>query len=331
MVVPPQRDGGQRSTSTCPCPNASADSLAPLLTWMREHLAEDLPVRTLAGRAAMSERTFARRFVAETGTTPGKWLLAQRLHHARELLETRDLAVETVAARAGFGSAALLRHHFGGAGRGRAGRVPAHIPDAGRARRLSSGPLRSAHDLSPGAVADARTALAVPVPRARGRPRGPRCRGVRRRTGLLRATERADLLRAARRPVGRPARSTSPTSGWTRRTRATEAATLWAIPKGLCDFRGLHGGREAWIAPPGRTLAGRPDRRARFTDIAGGDGPHAVQGGDLAAAAPSRGPAGGRRRAHGSAAACPAGVLGVRRRRARSAGWPASDRSRRSG
>ncbi|WP_036227639.1 helix-turn-helix domain-containing protein [Marmoricola sp. URHB0036] len=113
MVVPPQRDGGQRQYIDLPVPNCSADSLTPLLTWMREHLAEDQPVRLLAKRAAMSERTFARRFAAETGTTPGKWLLAQRLHHARTLLESTDLAVETVASRAGFGSAALLRHHFG--------------------------------------------------------------------------------------------------------------------------------------------------------------------------------------------------------------------------
>ena len=113
MVVPPQRDGGQRQYIDLPVPDCDADSLSPLLVWMKEHLAEDLPIRTLARRAAMSERTFARRFAAETGTTPGKWLLAQRLHHARELLEASDLAVETIAGRAGFGSAALLRHHFG--------------------------------------------------------------------------------------------------------------------------------------------------------------------------------------------------------------------------
>jgi AraC family transcriptional activator FtrA len=113
MVVPPQRDGGQRQYIDLPVPSCEADSLAPLLTWMREHLSEEQPVRVLARRAAMSERTFARRFAAETGTTPGKWLLAQRLHHARILLESSDLAVETVASRAGFGSAALLRHHFG--------------------------------------------------------------------------------------------------------------------------------------------------------------------------------------------------------------------------
>ena len=113
MVVPPQRDGGQRQFIDLPVPNCTADSLTPLLTWMREHLAEEQPVRLLAKRSAMSERTFARRFAAETGTTPGKWLLAQRLHHARTLLESTDLAIETVATRAGFGSAALLRHHFG--------------------------------------------------------------------------------------------------------------------------------------------------------------------------------------------------------------------------
>ena len=87
MVVPPQRDGGQRQYIDLPVPECTADSLSPLLTWMREHLDEDQPVRVLAKRSAMSERTFARRFAAETGTTPGKWLLAQRLHHARTLLE----------------------------------------------------------------------------------------------------------------------------------------------------------------------------------------------------------------------------------------------------
>jgi transcriptional regulator GlxA family with amidase domain len=113
MVVPPQRDGGQRQYIDLPVPSCNADSLAPLLTWMREHLAEEQPVKVLARRASMSERTFARRFAAETGTTPGKWLLAQRLHHARTLLESSDVAIENVAARSGFGSAALLRHHFG--------------------------------------------------------------------------------------------------------------------------------------------------------------------------------------------------------------------------
>lgn len=112
MVVPPQRDGGQRQFVDLPMPECSSDSLEPVLSWMVEHLEDEQPIRELARQAAMSERTFARRFVAETGTTPAKWLALQRLHHARQLLEQSDLSIESVAARSGFGSAALLRHHF---------------------------------------------------------------------------------------------------------------------------------------------------------------------------------------------------------------------------
>lgn len=112
MVVPPQRDGGQRQYVDLPIPTSTCETLEPLLTWMREHLDEEQPVRDLARRSSMSERTFARKFAAETGTTPARWLLLQRLHHARHLLESTDVPIESVASRCGFGSAALLRHHF---------------------------------------------------------------------------------------------------------------------------------------------------------------------------------------------------------------------------
>ncbi|MFD7656433.1 helix-turn-helix domain-containing protein [Actinosynnema sp. NPDC059797] len=112
MVVAPQRDGGQRQFIEAPAPAQRADSLQPLLAWLEERLTDEHTVASLAERATMSERTFARRFAAETGTTPHRWLTTQRVLRARRLLEETELTVEDVAHRCGFGTAALLRHHF---------------------------------------------------------------------------------------------------------------------------------------------------------------------------------------------------------------------------
>jgi AraC family transcriptional activator FtrA len=112
MVVPPQRDGGQRQFLELPMPECTGDSLQPVLTWMLETLVDDHSVAELARRAQMSERTFARRFAAETGSTPGRWLSLQRVSHARTLLEETTLGVEDIARRCGFSTSALLRHHF---------------------------------------------------------------------------------------------------------------------------------------------------------------------------------------------------------------------------
>ena len=60
----------------------------------------------------MSPRTFARRFKAETGTTPHAWMTRLRVQHAERLLEQTDEPIERVAELSGFGSATLLRHHF---------------------------------------------------------------------------------------------------------------------------------------------------------------------------------------------------------------------------
>jgi transcriptional regulator GlxA family with amidase domain len=110
MVVPAYREGGQAQYVDLPVP--STPGLAGLLDWMRAHLDEPLTVTDLAARAHLAPRTFARRFKETTGATPHRWLLDQRLQHAEHLLETTDLTVDTVAARAGFGSGDTLRHHF---------------------------------------------------------------------------------------------------------------------------------------------------------------------------------------------------------------------------
>jgi transcriptional regulator GlxA family with amidase domain len=113
MVIPLHRDGGQAQYIDTPMPEAAAgDLFAGTLGWLREHLDEPVSVRELAARAAMSPRTFARKFVASTGTTPYQWLLRERLALARRLLETSDLPVDTIAHRCGLQTAGNLRKHF---------------------------------------------------------------------------------------------------------------------------------------------------------------------------------------------------------------------------
>lgn len=111
-VVPPYRDGGQAQYIARAVPDCDADTLAPLLTWIVENLAEDHGVEVLAQRALMSPRTFARRFRDEVGTTPHTWITRQRVAAAEELLERTDQPVERIASAVGFGNAATLRHHF---------------------------------------------------------------------------------------------------------------------------------------------------------------------------------------------------------------------------
>lgn len=112
MVVPPHRDGGQAQYVETPVRMASAQSLQPLLEWLVAHLDEEHTVESLAARAMLSPRTFARRFQAETGTTPHAWLSTRRVELAQRLLEETDEPVERIAVLAGFGGAAALRHHF---------------------------------------------------------------------------------------------------------------------------------------------------------------------------------------------------------------------------
>ncbi|HWU23803.1 MAG TPA: helix-turn-helix domain-containing protein [Nocardioides sp.] len=112
MVVPPQRDGGQAQYIARPVAESDAETLGPLLDWISANLGEELGVEALARRSLMSPRTFARRFRAETGTTPHAWITRQRVAAAEELLERSDASVDRIASEVGFGNAATLRHHF---------------------------------------------------------------------------------------------------------------------------------------------------------------------------------------------------------------------------
>ncbi|MFH8775915.1 helix-turn-helix domain-containing protein [Streptomyces sp. NPDC017958] len=112
MVMPPHREGGQLQYAAAARTDAPPDSLAAVLEWAVEHLHEPLTVDDLAARVAVSPRTLARRFTEQLGTSPGRWLLHQRVMAARTLLEDTDLAVEAIAAKVGLSTATNLRRRF---------------------------------------------------------------------------------------------------------------------------------------------------------------------------------------------------------------------------
>jgi AraC family transcriptional regulator, transcriptional activator FtrA len=112
IVVSPQRPGGQAQFVEAPVVDPGDGGLAKLLHWALEHLDEPLDLVDLAAKAAMSQRTLARRFAEQLGTTPGNWLRTQRLDRARQLLETTHDTLDVVAARSGLGSSDNLRKAF---------------------------------------------------------------------------------------------------------------------------------------------------------------------------------------------------------------------------
>ncbi|MER7895068.1 helix-turn-helix domain-containing protein [Streptomyces sp. NPDC096046] len=112
LVMPPQRTGGQAQYIEYRSPETDSADLGETLQWMRGKLGEPLSLADIAAHAMMSRRSLARHFRAQTGTTPLRWLVAQRVQRARELLETTELPLARVAEATGFGAVETLRHHF---------------------------------------------------------------------------------------------------------------------------------------------------------------------------------------------------------------------------
>ena len=75
--------GSPEAHSSRHAPGHSSDSHESIATYATWHATHSYP-----------SARFARHFVAETGTTPLRWLHTQRLLHARELLERTQLPIE---------------------------------------------------------------------------------------------------------------------------------------------------------------------------------------------------------------------------------------------
>ena len=113
LVMYLKRPGGQSQFSTSLQAQATEGRrLATFLAWLAAHYREPITVETMAEQAAMSNRTFARVFLAETGDTPAYYLEKLRLEHAVRLLETTGVSLDVAARDCGFTGREQLRRAF---------------------------------------------------------------------------------------------------------------------------------------------------------------------------------------------------------------------------
>lgn len=113
LVIPPHREGGQAQfIQAAVTPVADDDGVARAMSWALEHLAGPIAVADLARVAHMSERSFIRHFKRQTGTSPLRWVISQRVAASLPMLESTGAPVEEIGAAVGFESAVTFRHHF---------------------------------------------------------------------------------------------------------------------------------------------------------------------------------------------------------------------------
>ncbi|TQK50723.1 transcriptional regulator GlxA family with amidase domain [Streptomyces sp. SLBN-118] len=113
LVVFLRRPGNQAQFSAqLSAQTARREPLREVQRWVTEHPADDLSVESLAARARLSPRHFARAFQAETGMTPGRYVERVRLEHARRLLEDTADGVEEVSRASGYGTPEAMRRAF---------------------------------------------------------------------------------------------------------------------------------------------------------------------------------------------------------------------------
>jgi AraC family transcriptional activator FtrA len=113
LVIAPHREGGQAQFIEAPVAvGPEDDRVARSMAWAVEHLTQPLSVADLARQAHMSARSYLRHFARCSGTSPIRWLIAQRIQASLPLLERGDAPVEQVARAVGFDSAVTFRHHF---------------------------------------------------------------------------------------------------------------------------------------------------------------------------------------------------------------------------
>lgn len=112
LVMFLKRPGGQAQFSAALSLQAGDEPFGPLHAWINGNLSRDLSLPVLASQAAMSERSFSRRYLKATGLTPARAVDRLRVETARRLLSDTKLPIKRIARQCGFGTEETMRRSF---------------------------------------------------------------------------------------------------------------------------------------------------------------------------------------------------------------------------
>jgi transcriptional regulator GlxA family with amidase domain len=112
LVVFLKRPGGQAQFSTALSLQSAETRFGALHRWIEAHLADDLSLPVLAEQAGMSERSFSRHYLQETGLTPARAVERLRIEAARRMLSETHQPVKRIAQLCGLGAEETMRRSF---------------------------------------------------------------------------------------------------------------------------------------------------------------------------------------------------------------------------
>jgi len=112
LVVFLKRPGGQAQFSAALSLQTGEERFGRLHAWINANLGRDLSLPVLAAEAGMSERSFSRHYLEETGHTPTRAVERLRLEAARRQLSDSKVPIKRIAQQCGFGTEETMRRSF---------------------------------------------------------------------------------------------------------------------------------------------------------------------------------------------------------------------------
>lgn len=91
---------------------ASRRKLQRAVSYINDHLAEELSLELIANQVGISQYHFARLFKQFTGVAPHQYVIRCRIERAKQLLSHSDMSIKDIAASVGFTDASHLSRVF---------------------------------------------------------------------------------------------------------------------------------------------------------------------------------------------------------------------------